>query len=91
MVKMTEKQLKELCYEWKEMSYAPQESYILARGRYNGFDFIALNIRGIHPCGYVNVALTKLKGKFYNEIKIDCHGGLTFSGRNAILKHGAGG
>jgi hypothetical protein len=96
MEKMTENQLKELCSEWNEMRYATEHPFrrgqasVLANGKYKGLEFLVLNMGGSHPCGYVNIESTKLNGKFYNEIdNIQCHGCLTFSGKNAaILKHG---
>lgn len=94
MAKMTEKQLKELCSEWNDMRYATEypftmgEASVLAMGEYKGFEFVAINMGGSHPCGYVNVESTKLECEFYNDINVECHGGITFSGTKSMMEHG---
>ena len=63
----------------KEMKYSgtkPVER--IAEGRYKGFDFYVLSF-GSHPCAYIDVSNTSLARKHYDDIGIDCHGGLTYS------------
>lgn len=65
----------------KEMVYGnellnPPE--VLAAGTYKGTDYYILNL-GTHPCAYVDVTSTPLDGVSYENIDIECHGGLTYS------------
>ena len=53
----------------------------IAAGTYKGLDYYVLSF-GTHPCGYVNVAGTKLYCKDYYDIDIECHGGLTYANKN---------
>jgi hypothetical protein len=65
----------------KEMIYSPKRlnpPERLADGNYKGFDYYVLNL-GTHPCAYVDVTDTKLNHIQYNDIDIECHGGLTYS------------
>lgn len=69
----------------KEMVYnilrKPPER--IADGTYKGLDYYVLSL-GTHPTAYIDVSDTKLAGKDYNDIDIECHGGLTY-GRNRLL------
>lgn len=64
----------------KEMVYnilrKPPER--IADGTYKGLDYYVLSL-GTHPTAYIDVSDTKLAGKDYNDIDIECHGGLTYS------------
>lgn len=51
---------------------------ILVHDNYKGFDYYILNL-GTHPCAYVEVSSTTLNGKNYDDIDLQCHGGLTYS------------
>jgi len=53
----------------------------IAAGTYKGLDYYVLSL-GTHPCGYVNVVGTKLYGKDYDDIDIECHGGLTYANKS---------
>lgn len=72
---------KKFCTYFQEMEYSRinRSSCVLARGRYMGYPFLVINTRHRCPCGYVNVGGTMFDGVTYDEIKIDCHGGLTYS------------
>ena len=37
----------------KSMIYGIKESSILAIGKYKGKDYVIVNMRGSHPCAYV--------------------------------------
>lgn len=69
----------------KEMVYnilrKPPER--IADGTYKGLDYYVLSL-GTHPCAYIDVSDTPLAGKDYDDIDVDCHGGLTY-GRNRLL------
>lgn len=73
----------------KPMIYVPEflgNNYeILDEGNINGFDYKIINY-GPHPCAYVSLPSNH---KYYNEdydnIDINCHGGLTF-GRITTFK-----
>ena len=84
-MQMTDDELRACCTYWRDMEYSDSgQSCVLARGCYDGFHFLVTNSHGYIPCGYVNVALSALNGKEWCDIKdIDCHGGLTFSGKYA--------
>lgn len=48
-------------------------------GTYKGYDYLVLRIRGMHLCAYVRIPETHdFYGKEYDDIPIECHGGLTF-------------
>ena len=51
---------------------------ILDNGIYNGYQYWIVSY-GSHPCAYIDVSNTSLAGEFYDDIDIDCHGGLTYS------------
>lgn len=65
---------------FKEMVYSPDriQPERIADGEYKGFKYYVLSL-GTHPCAYVDVTETKLNGCHYDNIEIDCHGGLTYS------------
>ena len=66
--------MKEMIYSAKRLN--PPE--MLAEGEHKGLRFYVLNL-GTHPCAYVDVTETHLNGKFYDDIDIKCHCGLTYS------------
>ena len=68
----------------KEMEYYSVRSVKrIADGSYKGLDFYVLSL-GTHPCAYIDVSDTPLAGKDYNDIWIDCHGGLTYSANRLV-------
>ena len=81
----TDADLRTYCSYWREMEYSTERtsSHVLARGCYNGHPFLVINSHGYIPCGYVNAAGTALEGKEWDEIDIDCHGGITFADKFA--------
>lgn len=66
--------------EIKPMIYKNEhEIEQLHRAIYKGFEFMVMSY-GYHPCAYVKIPVGhQLYGKDYNDIDIDCHGGLTFA------------
>lgn len=66
----------------KEMKYYSDKPWDykerIADGEYKGFDFYVLNL-GTHPCAYIDVSETELAGKYYDDINIDCHCGITYA------------
>lgn len=65
----------------KEMIYRDNEfPIVLDKGNINGFSWFILSL-GRHPTAYVGIPKGhKFFGKFYDDINIGCHGGLTFCG-----------
>lgn len=54
---------------------------VLAQGEIEGFEFKIKNY-GTHPCSYVRIPKDHiLDGVDYDNIYLDCHGGLTYSSR----------
>lgn len=65
--------------EYTDIECAHETHKVLAKGTYKGHDVIAVSL-GSHPCCYIRINEDeKCYGKDYNDIMIDCHGGLTFS------------
>ena len=64
----------------KEMEYKKiRNRIVLHKGTYKEFDFFILSI-GTHPTAYVKIPEEhKYYKKGYDDIPIECHGGLTFS------------
>lgn len=54
---------------------------ILYQGIYNGYKFKIISL-GTHPCAYVMIPKGHLYyGKQYDDIDLECHYGITFSGK----------
>lgn len=64
----------------KEMKYQKERKVeLLYKKEYKGFNYYIYSM-GTHPCAYVEIPKDhKLAGKFYGEIDLDVHGGLTYS------------
>lgn len=64
----------------KQMVYTTRtkKAEILATGIYKNFKYYVISY-GAYPCAYVDVSNTSLASTDYDEINIDCHGGLTYS------------
>ena len=65
----------------KEMVYTNAEikSHILSCGIKNNIEYIIINNKGWYPCCYLGIPLNHpLTNKNYNDIPLQCHGGLTF-------------
>lgn len=57
-----------------------KNSEIVKEGEYKGYDFLIRTVFNSHYCAYVRIPEDhKFYGIPYDEIDIDCHGGLTFS------------
>lgn len=71
----------------KEMVYMErrQQNYtMLDEDIYKGFHYAIVSL-GSHPCAYVELPEHhKYYGKDYDEIPIECHGGLTYSSSDGI-------
>lgn len=56
-----------------------EESVLLDKGTYNNHDYIIMNVRHDHPCCYIAIPNgNKFHEVNYNDIPLDCHGGLTY-------------
>lgn len=65
----------------EENKYNPlygDETKMILTSDYKGLTYYIVTL-GSHPCAYVNVKDTIFNGKFYEDIPIECHGGLTYS------------
>lgn len=65
----------EMVYKYKQ----GQPTFVLNRGIYKGYEYLVISL-GRHPTAYV--CLTEKDeyfGKHYDEIYIDCHGGITYA------------
>lgn len=71
----------------KEMIYGEGENRVtcLVDDTYKDIQYVVLNIRGSHPCCYVNlpgdhpwVGLLDSDDAYYN-VPVECHGGITFN------------
>ena len=54
------------------------EKRMILTSDYKGWTYSIITF-GTHPCAYVDVKDTMFDGKFYADIPIECHGGLTYS------------
>lgn len=66
---------------YSEMTYGDSTIKVLCDGRYNGIRFWIMNVRGSHPCGYIEVPKDH---PYYNltyqeGAELPVHGGVTFS------------
>lgn len=56
---------------------------LIERSKYQGYDYVILNIHGSHPCCYVKLPfehkLAKIALENYDELEINCHGGITYA------------
>lgn len=56
------------------------DSTVERHGTYKGYDYLVLMIHGLHYCAYVRLPKNHPYYNLpYDDIPIDCHGGLTFS------------
>lgn len=62
----------------KNISLYGDERKIVLIDKYRGLTYYIVTL-GPYPCAYVNVKDTIFDGKFYSDIPIECHGGLTYS------------
>lgn len=70
----------------EQMNYTKERlCKVLHKGEFKGFKFAIVSY-GTHPCCYVFLPKEhKYYGKSYDEIDIDCHGGLTYSDNELIF------
>ena len=71
---------------FKSMIYEERgKPEMLAEGIYENFHYAIVSY-GSHPCAYIELPENhKYYGKDYNDIPIDCHGGLTYSSGDGII------
>ncbi len=67
----------------KEMQYISplieRVEEVLDKGTYRGYDYLIMSF-GTHPCAYVAIPKkSKYHGLYYDDVPVQCHGGLTFS------------
>jgi len=65
----------------KPMIYRQERTFeILEKGTYKGYNYYIVSY-GQYPCAYIELPIySKFYGKSYDDIPIDVHGGLTYSG-----------
>lgn len=69
----------------KEMIYKNHEDHpenieLLYGGKYKGYKYFILSIANRHPCAYVELPDDHIwYGVDYDEIDLNCHGGVTYS------------
>lgn len=70
----------------EQMNYTKERlCIVLHKGEFKGFKFAIVSY-GTHPCCYVFLPKEhKYYGKSYDEIDIDCHGGLTYLNEDLIF------
>lgn len=65
---------------YSEMTYGDATTKVLCDGQYKGFNYWILNIRGSHPCGYIEIPEDhEYYEEDYDDVYLPVHGGLTFS------------
>lgn len=65
---------------YNEMVYGDSTNKILCDGQYNGIHYWILNVRGSHPCGYIEIPEDhEYYEEEYDDVYLPVHGGLTFS------------
>lgn len=67
-------------FNYKEMEYGERRIIdVLLKGAYKDYEFVILNL-GTHPTAYVRIPKNnKYYEKGYDDIEVECHGGLTFA------------
>jgi len=70
----------------KEMIYTPEHKYELLHSEKKGDYNIAIVSYGTHPCAYISIPPTHpYYKKYYDNLNIWCHGGLTFAHPNNTM------
>ena len=75
--------MKEMVYQ---KNWTPDNRVIdmLDKGIYKGYHYAIVSF-GSHPCAYIELPKGhKYYGKDYDDIPIDCHGGLTYSSEGLL-------
>lgn len=67
-------------FEYRRGDEPSRKRHFVAAGTSYGFDFYVVNQGGSHPCAYI--VLPKFNGTSYNDIPVECHGGLTYGQRD---------
>ena len=62
----------------KEMEYGNNKFEILDKGNYKGKDYVILNMRGSHPCAYVQSNINYYDREKYPGYDEPAHCGFTF-------------
>ena len=66
-------------FEYKRPDEPSRKRHFVAGGTAYGFDFYVVNQGGWHPCAYVVLHKGHVfNGVPYDDIPVECHGGLTY-------------
>lgn len=66
-------------FEYREYDEPERKRHFVAAGTSYGFDYYVVNQGGSHPCAYVVLPKGHVfNGVPYDEIPVECHGGLTY-------------
>lgn len=66
-------------FEYKRPDEPSRKRHFVAGGTAYGFDFYVVNQGGWHPCAYVVLPKGHVfNGVPYDDIPVECHGGLTY-------------
>ena len=66
-------------FEYKRPDEPTRKRHFVAGGRSYGFDYYVANMGGSHPCAYVVLDKNHIfNGVPYDDIPVQCHGGLTY-------------
>ena len=74
----------------KEMEYCVKRHIeVLDEGECRGYHYVIVSY-GTHPCAYVKIPKGHpYYGKFYDDVNLDVHGGLTYSGNIGHVEKGS--
>ena len=75
----------------QKMKYQPERTYVvLDKGEFKGFEYKIISY-GTHPCCYVAIPEGhNFYNKHYEDIDIECHGGVTYSEKEEDGKYWVG-
>ena len=71
----------------KEMIYMPRRGNTVLHTEEKDGYYIGIMSYGTHPCAYVSIPKDHpYYQKHYDDVNVDCHGGLTFSNKHNYIK-----
>lgn len=66
-------------FEYRRYDEPARKRHFVAAGTSYGFDYYVVNQGGSHPCAYVVLPKGHIfNGVDYDDIPVECHGGLTY-------------
>ena len=66
-------------FEYRAYDEPERKRHYVAAGTSYGFDYYVINLGGSHPCAYVVLPKNHVfNGVHYEDIPVECHGGLTY-------------